>query len=159
MKDPFPRVIIPSGTVNFPSLCPKCLGKTDLTTYTAKWEGKHIEGYNTLVTRKVQVNVPICKSCKASLLSATRKKNSVSFAIFTPLCWGLLYVLLIFGAATWGSITALFLALLAGMPAAALWFIIEPSKQVNWPLKIVGLNVFSIENNAYAFLFKAANNS
>jgi hypothetical protein len=158
LKEQRTRVSVLSNLVNFPSMCPKCLEKTNLTTYTLKWEGKHLEGTMTRVTEKAQVNVPICKSCKRTLMNTAMKGNAKAFAIITPICWGLLYILLsFFGAANWGSWGALFLVLLGGIPLAVLWTVLEPSKQVNWPIKLEGLNVFSVENETYAALFAAAN--
>lgn len=87
------------------------------------------------------------------------KENAKGFAIITPICWGLLYVLLtFFGAAKWSGLGVLFLILLGGAPLVALWSIIEPSQKVSWPIKLEGLNAFSVENQTYATLFAAANN-
>jgi hypothetical protein len=111
------------------------------------------------VTQKAQVDkVPICKSCKRTLMNSAIKENAKLFAIITPICWGLLYVLLtFFGAANWSGLGVLFLILLGGAPLAGFWMVLEPSGQVKWPVKLEGINAFSVENETYAGLFKAAN--
>jgi hypothetical protein len=35
--------------------------------------------------------------------------------------------------------------------------VLEPSGQVKWPVKLEGINAFSVENETYAGLLKAAN--
>jgi len=152
------RVPVSSNLVNFPSLCPKCLEKADLTTYTLKWEKKYLKNSYTGVTEKAQVNVPICNSCKSSLMATTRKENVKFFAILTPIIWGLVYICIaFFGAANWPGMGVTILIVFAMVPIATLWFVIEPSSQVKWPVKLADTNVFSFENETYAMLFSTAN--
>jgi hypothetical protein len=153
------RVAISSTMVHFPSVCPKCLGKTDLTHYNLKGERSYLKDkYSTVVKEKFQVNVPICSSCKETLISSTRKTNAKMFAILTPIIWALTYVLFaFFGAASWPSIGVVILILVAASPIGMLWFVVDPSQTVNWPVKFVTANVFSVENGTYARLLVAAN--
>jgi hypothetical protein len=153
-------VLVRSNLINFPSACPKCLEKADLATYTLKYEKKYLKNSYTGVTEKVQVNVPICKSCKQTLLATARKENAMLSAISTPILWGLVYVCFSFlGAANWHSFWVTILLVLAGTPVVAIWFVIKPesSRQVKWPVKLVGTSVFSFENEIYAKLFSNAN--
>ncbi len=151
------KIPINSKLVNFPKMCPKCLEKTDLTNYNLKWE-KNYRKAGLKVTEKAKIDVPICKSCKDTLIATARKENAKFAAIFTPISWGLLYVLLtFFGAANWTGIPLVFLILLAGAPIVGFYYILSPSSTANWSIKFAGKNVFSIENSAYAALFRVAN--
>ena len=134
------------------------MGKTDLTTYNLKYEKKYLKNNYTRVTEKVQINVPICKSCKNSLKTSTSKENAKYFAIFSPIIWAFVYVCFsFFGAANWPSIGITILIVLAMSPIGMLWLVIDPSSTIKWPVKLVDTNVFAFENKTYATLFSAAN--
>jgi hypothetical protein len=152
------RVYVQSKVVHFPSMCPQCLGRTDLTTYASKWKTEYRQG-TMKVTEKAQINVPICKSCKKTLLGETRKKYAKYFAISAPICWGLLSLILSFyHPAAWG-LEFLFVIFLAFAPLYSLYYTMLPHSEVKWPVKLVSQNLFSIENETYSKLFEAANTS
>jgi hypothetical protein len=151
-------VRVHSGLVRFPSLCPMCLRKDDLTNYTLKWNKRYREKGVLEVTEKAQVNVPICKNCKDTLTRKARKENALFFAILAPIFWGGLYALLLFAnAASWTGFGILLLFFMAFIPAVFLWVTIEPSSTVKWPIKFADMNTLQFENGQYAILFRAAN--
>jgi len=80
------RVFVPSETIKFPSLCPKCLRKTDLTSYKSKWKTTYLKDPLTKVTKKAEIEIPICKSCKRALLKEARISIAKIFAIAAPIC-------------------------------------------------------------------------
>lgn len=168
-------VYVYSKQVNFPPICPNCLEKTDLTTYKPKREEKHKRGSKTAIEKALVNEVPICKSCKTKLMNAERKKNAKAFAISVPIFWGLLYIIVGVpviwnpvwnnvwiagsrGFSIWLMLLLFLLFILAATPLVPLWYIIEPSKQVNWPVKLGGTHTYYFVNKTYADLFKAANN-
>lgn len=161
MKAERKHVVVPSKTIKFPSLCPKCLGKTDLTSYKSKWENTYLKDPLTKVTEKVQIKIPICRSCKRALLKETRIFFLKILAVVAPICWGILSLLLLFNVrlealGDWGVVLLIGLALI---PPYFLYLIIRPHGQVEWPVKIGYGGAFSFENETYAKLFEAANHA
>ena len=166
------EVSVPFKAEKFPSTCSKCLVETDLTTYALKWKKEKKEEY--------RVDVPICKSCKKTLLGETRKKFAIYFAISAPIFWSLAYFLDYLPQISWigiiGTILTgetfirviliiilLILLLPVIIPLIFLYYTISPSSEVHWPVKIVKSNVlsnvFSFENENYSKLFEAVNSS
>ena len=140
--------------LKFPQMCPRCLGKTDLTSYTTKW-------------RKEGVKVPICKSCKKAAIWKMRKEMAIIAAVWVPVCWALL---LLPGTRSllgkiadalgfpWGLLPPL---VLAGTPLYALYLLITsflPSTEAGWPvcLEEPGL-ILAVENEAYVKKFMTIN--
>jgi len=142
------------STVSFPSLCPRCLGKADLTSYTVRW-------------RKEKIKIPICKSCKKTALWKARKDLVIIFAIWAPICWGILLLLGFTGILwtiiqAWGFPWGLFLpTLLVGIPLYALYFLIRsfgPSAEAGWPATLEQPGtVLAFENEIYVKMFAATN--
>jgi hypothetical protein len=166
-----PRVSVPLKAGKLPLICPKCLAETDLTTCALKW---------TKEKKKHQIDVPICKSCKKTLLGETRKRFAIYFAISAPICWGLAYFLGYLPQISWLGLLGLILTgenfvrlivffillvllLPVIIPLIFLYYTISPSGVVNWPVKLGksngSLNVFSFENEHYSKLFEAAKKS
>jgi hypothetical protein len=148
-------------TVNFPSLCPKCLGTGDLTKYTTKWQSRYSAGYDKwsmtskYVTQKERVDVPICRSCLNSLVSGIRTPFKRRFAITGLILLGILLLAYVRNAPPELSIA---LALIFGaMPAYFLHYIIRPQGLIKWPVKLTGQEEFSFENETYAMMFVSAN--
>lgn len=161
------EVSVPSQSEKFPSTCSNCLVETDLTTYGLKWKKEK---------KEYRVDVPICKSCKKTLLRATRKKFAIAFAISAPILWTLAYFLDYIPQISWYGIIndivgasaniivrvlliigLLILLLPVIIPLFFLYSAISPSGEANWPVKKGKSNVFSFENIPYARLFVAAN--
>jgi hypothetical protein len=139
-------------TVRFPSQCSKCLGTRDLTFYTTKWKHTYY-GARTKVTQKAKINVPICRSCLNSLKSGVRASYERRLAISGPI-W--LVALLL--ALTFKSLElSLIIAVLGIVPILFLCYIIIPKERINWPVKLMGQNDFSFENETYAKMFASAN--
>ncbi len=165
-------VYVYSNHVTFPAICPNCLEGTDLTTYKQR-EEKHKRGSKTA---RIVDEIPICKACKRKLMNSERKKNASAFLIFAPIFWGLLYIIVGVpaisnpvwntvltagsqGYSIWLLLLVFVLLFLAALPLLLLWYTIEPSKQVSWPVKLEGTHTLYFVNETYADLFKTANNA
>lgn len=160
MKVDHKLVFVPSKTVNFPSLCPECLGKTDLTSYTSKWETSYLGDSLTKITEKAKIKIPICRSCKRALLRDARILFVKLFAVVAPICWGILYIILvIFDVEIAGDWGALLVIVLGGTPLLVLYWIISPHGQIGWPVTLENPNTFSFTNETYAKLFEDTNRS
>ena len=159
MKAPRRSVFVRSKTVNFPSCCPKCLGKTDLTSYTYKLETTSLKDPLTKVTEKHQIEIPICKSCKSTLQKKTRTDFLKIFGVSVVICWGILSIISIFNVNLWeaGDVGVLILLVLALSPLYFFYLALRPSGEVDWPVKLQSPNMFWFENENYATLFEQAN--
>ena len=159
MKATRRSVFVRSKSINFPSLCPRCLGKTNLTTYKSKWETTSLKDPLTKVTEKHEIEIPICKSCKSALQKKTRAYFLKIFGISAVICWGILSILLVFNVNFWGTgdLGALLFLGLALPPLYFFYLMIRPSSEVDWPVKLKSSNMFSFENENYAALFERAN--
>lgn len=148
--------------MSFPSLCPGCLGKTNLTSYTLK--------YRVFVPpkwRKKEISIPICESCKKAAIGKTRKEMAIMFAVWAPVSWGLLLILGFTGILgnivealgfPWGLLPPF---VLVGTPLYALYFLIRsflPSKEVGWPITLEEPGtILAFENETYVKKFATAN--
>lgn len=140
--------------LRFPQMCPRCLRKDDLTSYTTKW-------------RKDKVEIPICKSCKKAAIWKMRKEMAIIAAVWVPVCWGLLLLpgtrsLLGKIADALGFPWGLFPPLvLAGTPLYALYLLITsflPSTEAAWPVTLEEPGtVLAFENEEYVKKFTTAN--
>ena len=159
MKTSRRTFFVRSKAVNFPSLCPRCLEKTDLTSYKSKWETTSLKDPITKVKEKHEIEIPICKSCKSTLQKKTRTYFIKIFGVSAVLCWGILSILLAFNVNLWGAgdLGALIFLGLALPPLYFFYLIIRPSGETDWPVKLQSPNLFLFENEKYATLFERAN--
>lgn len=177
------KVSVPSGPFSFPSLCSKCLGETDLTSY------RNLTSYKAIY-KQGKIEIPICHSCKKKLRKEARLGSLGTFVISFLLFGGILYFL---GAVffqrlfvfDW-KIAIVFLVVLVGIPLGFAYGIIKPEfylreqsiadKDPQWPVKFERFRpdedlkrrnplhyeklrqeiVLSFENEDYAKLFVAA---
>jgi hypothetical protein len=99
------HVTIFSDVVRFPSLCSKCLGKTDLTSFKSQWNVRYMRSGTERVTRTAEIEIPICRSCKKTLIETMRKENinkDIKMLIIGfPIALGLYFVFLQFGVMNW----------------------------------------------------------
>ena len=139
------------GTIRFPPVCPKCLGTADLTTYTTKW-------------RKEKIKIPICRTCRRTTTWKTRRQLAIVFAVWAPICWGTLVVLIVLDVLIdiimrlgfpWGLFPVL---MLIGTPLYALYQLLFPGKEIAWPVTVEEPgDVIAMENGAYAPFLSDAN--
>ena len=161
MKATRRSVFVPSKAVKFPSSCPSCLRKTDLTSYKSKWQTTSLKDPLTKVTEKHEIKIPICKSCKSALLKKARIFSIKLFGISAVICWGILSVILAFNVNLWGAgdLGALIFIGLALPPLYFFYLILRPSGEIDWPVELQSPNMFSFENENYAILFERANSA
>lgn len=147
--------------INFPSLCPRCLRKDNITSYKIEYRT-----YMPPKWVKKEINIPICKSCKKTAIQKYRKQMAIIAMVWVPLAWGLLLVLGFTGI-LWSIVKALGFpwglllpAVLLLTPFYALYLFIRSliSPDGLWPILIEdNTNALIFENEAYVKKFAESN--
>lgn len=148
--------------MSFPSFCPRCLTENDLTSYTLPYR-------RYLPPKKKEMEIPICESCKKAAVWEHRKFTVIASAVWVPLCWGLLIILVSTGF-LWKIIEALGLPwgfippfVLVFTPFYALYLLVRsflPPAQGVWPVAFEEEDPsapLSFENETYVKKFVADN--
>jgi len=177
------KVTVRGETITFPSACSNCLGKTDLTSYRSRWETKYMgQTAATRVWRSGSINIPICQSCKKTLIKKERTYGASMFAILAPFTWGIALIATMqpgvgeYLASLWnsgfvGTLLGLFWLVLFLLTLVGIWVIIDPQKFLKWPITLEkpkyfpendappnpSTHTFSFANETYAKLFENAN--
>jgi hypothetical protein len=144
--------------LDLPPICARCLTRDDLTSYQTG-------------SKQEAMKVPICRSCKRELKRKARLTGLLAFAVWGPICFGILAFLIakdIMGGLMerlgfpWGLFPPL---LLIGTPLYCIYLILFPSKSTNWPMRVKettgGGQIFNhtlaFENEPYVRAFAADN--
>jgi hypothetical protein len=148
----------PLRDLAMPPACPRCMTKSDLTTYQ-------------IGSKEDRAEIPICEYCKGKIIRKERMTQAGIFAFWAVLCWGLLAYLIVRGLLAdlivllgfpWGLFPPL---LLIGTPLVGLYQVLNPRKSARWPLwlkRTTGggesfTHTLGLENEGYVRLFASAN--
>lgn len=177
------KVTVTGETMVFPSLCSNCLGKTDLTSYMSRWETKYMgRTAATRVWRSGSVNIPICQSCRKTLIKKERTSGAYMLGLLAPFTWGIAllatiepsvgeYLTSLWSSGLPGTLLGLFWLFLFLLTLVGIWIIIDPQKFLKWPVTLEkpkyfpkndaapnpNIHTFSFANETYAKLFEDAN--
>ncbi len=144
--------------LEIPSICPRCLTDANLTNYKTGSKLEHMK-------------VPICRKCRRELKWKASLTGLLAFAVWAPICWGILAYLIykdILGGLIerlgfpWGLFPPL---VLIGTPLYCVYMMLFPSKSVGWPLRVKDTSgggeffhhTLAFDNEAYVRKFAAAN--